>query len=71
MVDAMRIGFVGLGNMGAGMAANLLAAGHEVTAYNRSPEKVAALVERGAKGVSTVRAERARYLSTARRSAPA
>jgi len=40
--------------MGAGMAANLLAAGHEVTAYNRSPEKVAALVERGAKGVSTV-----------------
>ena len=41
----MRIGFIGLGNMGSGMAANLLAAGHEVMAYNRSPEKAAALVE--------------------------
>ena len=43
MVDAMKIGFVGLGNMGAGMAANLLEAGHEVTAYNRSHDKVDAL----------------------------
>lgn len=50
----MRIGFIGLGNMGSGMAANLLAAGHEVTAYNRSPEKAAALVERGATAVTTV-----------------
>jgi 3-hydroxyisobutyrate dehydrogenase-like beta-hydroxyacid dehydrogenase len=54
MVDAMKIGFVGLGNMGAGMAANLLEAGHEVTAYNRSRDKVDALVERGAKGARTV-----------------
>ncbi|MBU8831609.1 NAD(P)-binding domain-containing protein, partial [Mycolicibacterium goodii] len=44
----MRIGFIGLGNMGAAMAANLLKAGHEVVAYNRSPEKVAALAEQGA-----------------------
>jgi 3-hydroxyisobutyrate dehydrogenase-like beta-hydroxyacid dehydrogenase len=50
----MKIGFVGLGNMGAGMAANLLGAGHEVTAYNRSQDKVAALVERGATGARTV-----------------
>ena len=49
MVDAMKIGFIGLGNMGAGMAANLLEAGHEVTAYNRSQDKVAALAEQGAK----------------------
>jgi 3-hydroxyisobutyrate dehydrogenase-like beta-hydroxyacid dehydrogenase len=54
MVDAMKIGFVGLGNMGAGMAANLLAAGHEVTAFNRSPDKVAALAERGARAARTV-----------------
>src|SRR5690349_8134502 len=54
MVDAMRIGFVGLGNMGAGMAANLLRAGHEVTAYNRSQDKVDALVERGAHAARTV-----------------
>lgn len=45
----MEIGFIGLGNMGAGMAANLLKAGHEVTAYNRSQDKVAALAEQGAK----------------------
>lgn len=35
----MRIGFVGLGNMGSGMASDLLRAGHEVTAYNRSQEQ--------------------------------
>ncbi|UXA12888.1 NAD(P)-dependent oxidoreductase [Mycobacterium sp. SMC-8] len=52
----MRIGFVGLGNMGSAMAANLLAAGHEVLAYNRSPEKAAALAERGATPVPTVAA---------------
>lgn len=50
----MRIGFIGLGNMGAAMAANLLAAGHEVTAYNRSPEKVAALAARGAHPAASV-----------------
>jgi 3-hydroxyisobutyrate dehydrogenase-like beta-hydroxyacid dehydrogenase len=50
----MRIGFIGLGNMGAAMAANLLKAGHEVTAYNRSPGKVAALVERGARPAESV-----------------
>lgn len=52
----MRIGFIGLGNMGSGMAANLLSAGHEVTAYNRSPDKVAALAERGATPAPTVAA---------------
>jgi phosphoglycerate dehydrogenase-like enzyme len=31
----MKIGFIGLGHMGAGMAANLLKAGHEVSVYNR------------------------------------
>ncbi|ORA32259.1 NAD(P)-dependent oxidoreductase [Mycobacterium aquaticum] len=50
----MRIGFIGLGNMGAAMAANLLAAGHDVTAYNRSPDKVAALAGQGAHPAATV-----------------
>ena len=50
----MKIGFIGLGNMGAAMAANLLSAGHEVTAYNRSPDKVAALVAREARPASSV-----------------
>ena len=44
----MKVGFIGLGHMGAGMAANLLAGGHEVTVYNRTPAKARALVERGA-----------------------
>jgi 3-hydroxyisobutyrate dehydrogenase-like beta-hydroxyacid dehydrogenase len=44
----MRIGFVGLGKMGAAMARNLLAAGHEVAVWNRSADKAAALAEAGA-----------------------
>jgi 3-hydroxyisobutyrate dehydrogenase-like beta-hydroxyacid dehydrogenase len=44
----MKIGFLGLGNMGSGMAANLLRAGHEVTVWNRSPQKAEPLVAQGA-----------------------
>ncbi len=44
----MKIGFVGLGNMGSPMAVNLVKAGHDVTVYNRSAAKVDALVEQGA-----------------------
>ncbi|WP_166906589.1 NAD(P)-dependent oxidoreductase [Mycobacterium sp. DL440] len=50
----MKIGFIGLGNMGAAMAANLLKAGHEVTAYNRSPDKVTALAAQGARPAASV-----------------
>jgi 3-hydroxyisobutyrate dehydrogenase-like beta-hydroxyacid dehydrogenase len=32
----MNIGFIGLGHMGSGMAANLLKAGHTVTVFNRT-----------------------------------
>jgi 3-hydroxyisobutyrate dehydrogenase-like beta-hydroxyacid dehydrogenase len=53
-VVIMKIGFIGLGNMGSGMAANLLKAGHEVTAYNRSQDKVDALVGRGARPARSV-----------------
>ena len=38
----MRVGFIGLGHMGSGMAANLVKAGHDVTVYNRSPAKAEA-----------------------------
>jgi 2-hydroxy-3-oxopropionate reductase len=41
------VGFIGLGIMGGPMAANLVAAGHDVIGYNRSPGKIQALVERG------------------------
>jgi 3-hydroxyisobutyrate dehydrogenase-like beta-hydroxyacid dehydrogenase len=50
----MKIGFIGLGNMGAAMAANLLKAGHEVTVFNRSPDKAKALVSQGAHAAATV-----------------
>ncbi|MEZ2417568.1 NAD(P)-dependent oxidoreductase [Luteibacter sp. RCC_6_2] len=49
----MRIGFIGLGSMGAGMAGNLIKAGHEVTVWNRSPEAAAPLAEQGAKVAAT------------------
>ena len=39
----MRIGFIGLGSMGSAMAANLVKAGHQLTAWNRSPEAARAL----------------------------
>lgn len=44
----MKIGFIGLGQMGSAMAANLVRAGHEVTVWNRSPDKAEALVAAGA-----------------------
>ncbi len=45
----MDVGFVGIGQMGAGMAGRLLDAGHAVAVWNRDPAKVAALVARGAR----------------------
>ena len=50
----MKVGFIGLGRMGAGMAANLVRAGHEVTVYNRTGSKVQALVEQGARAAARV-----------------
>jgi len=49
----MKVGFIGLGNMGSGMAANLLKAGHELTVYNRTADKARALVDQGARPAKT------------------
>lgn len=43
----MKIAFIGLGNMGGGMAANLVKAGHEVRAFDLSPEALAKAGENG------------------------
>src|SRR5437016_9124560 len=43
-----NLGFIGLGAMGAPMAANLLAAGHSLAVFARRPEAVRPLVDRGA-----------------------
>lgn len=48
----MTIGFIGLGNMGQGMARNLLTAHTNLMVYDQNSEAVAALVELGAKAAS-------------------
>lgn len=45
----MRIGVAGLGRMGAAIAARLQEVGHEVTVWNRTAEKTAAIVQAGAR----------------------
>jgi 3-hydroxyisobutyrate dehydrogenase-like beta-hydroxyacid dehydrogenase len=50
----MKLGFIGLGRMGTAMARNLLKAGHEVTVYNRTPDKARALAAQGARVATRV-----------------
>lgn len=50
----MRIGFIGLGRMGTGMATNLVRTGHEVTVFNRTAAKTDALVAEGARRAASV-----------------
>ena len=45
----MDVGFIGLGNMGAPMALNLIKAGHRVVVYNRTRSKAGALAAKGAR----------------------
>jgi 2-hydroxy-3-oxopropionate reductase len=49
-----QIAFIGLGIMGAPMAANLVKAGFEVTGYNRSPARVEQLVAAGGRGAADI-----------------
>jgi 3-hydroxyisobutyrate dehydrogenase-like beta-hydroxyacid dehydrogenase len=52
----MKLGFIGLGHMGAAMAANLVKAGHDVSVFNRSPGRAGALIELGAHEAASVAA---------------
>jgi 3-hydroxyisobutyrate dehydrogenase-like beta-hydroxyacid dehydrogenase len=52
----MKVAVLGLGQMGAPIAANILRAGHDLTVWNRSPGKARALVEAGATLAPTPRA---------------
>jgi 6-phosphogluconate dehydrogenase len=47
----MKIGMIGLGRMGMNMVRRLLRGGHEVVAYNRSPEKTEEIAKEGAVAV--------------------
>lgn len=49
----MKIGFLGLGGMGAAMATNLIRAGHQVVVWNRSPGAAEPLVKLGAIAAAT------------------
>ena len=49
----MKIAFLGLGNMGSAIATNLVKAGQEVTAYNRTRSKAEALQAHGARVAHT------------------
>ena len=48
-----KIGFIGLGLMGAPMAGHLMDAGYELSVYNRTKSKADALVTRGARYCDT------------------
>lgn len=49
----MSVGFIGLGNMGQGMADNLLAKGAEPIVFTRTQSKIEAMIERGATGADS------------------
>src|SRR5512147_240009 len=49
----MKLGYIGIGLMGKPMVLRLLAAGHEVTVWNRSRGKLAPVLEKGAKAAAS------------------
>ena len=48
-----KIGYIGLGNMGGGMASHLVASGYDVTVFDLRAEAVQALVDKGATAASS------------------
>tara|TARA_R110002126_G_scaffold60881_6_gene157944 strand:- start:43 stop:906 length:864 start_codon:yes stop_codon:yes gene_type:complete len=52
-MNTLKIGWIGLGNMGNPMVQNLLKAGYNITVYNRSKDKELALINLGASSASS------------------
>jgi 6-phosphogluconate dehydrogenase len=52
----MQLGFIGLGRMGLNMVTRLTRGGHQVVAFDRSPEAVARSKDAGAEGVASLEA---------------
>jgi 3-hydroxyisobutyrate dehydrogenase-like beta-hydroxyacid dehydrogenase len=50
----MKLGFIGLGRMGTGMAANLVKAGHDLSVFNRSSGRSGSLIALGAHEVKKI-----------------
>jgi 3-hydroxyisobutyrate dehydrogenase-like beta-hydroxyacid dehydrogenase len=53
MADAQRLGFIGLGNIGGGVSANLVSDGHQMTVHDTERSRVDQLVAAGAKGAAS------------------
>ncbi len=51
----MKVAFLGLGTMGRLMAENILRRGHQLTVYNRTPDKTGSLAAKGARPAATPR----------------
>ena len=49
----MQVAFIGMGTMGTGMALNILKAGYALTVHNRTRDREAPLVEKGAKAAAS------------------
>ena len=49
----MKLGFIGIGLMGRPMTLRLLAAGHEVSVWNRSRDKLAPVLDKGARAANS------------------
>ena len=52
----MKVGFIGLGRMGQGIAGRVLGAGHELLVYDPVPTQSASLVDAGATAADSVAA---------------
>lgn len=50
----MKVGFIGLGRMGSAIAARVLAGGHDLIVFNRTPEKTFRLGQAGAKVAASI-----------------
>jgi 3-hydroxyisobutyrate dehydrogenase-like beta-hydroxyacid dehydrogenase len=50
----MKVGFIGIGRMGRGIAGRILTGEHELVVYNRTPEKTAELLQEGARAAASI-----------------
>jgi len=52
----MKLGFIGLGNLGTAIAENIVESGHQLFVYNRTASKTKALTDKGATACPTIQA---------------
>jgi len=62
----MKVGFIGLGSMGAGMSRNLIKAGHDLVVYNRTRSLAQEMRSLGAKVAIPPRKQRPEWKCSSR-----